>query len=146
MADDPSSARAPDGFQMIQVRSGFSEVFGPVFIDPVGHRLGYRVQARHLNPFGSVHGGAVSTFADMQVVAVVEQENGWPTVHCPTVSLSVDYLGSTPLDAWVEASVQLLKRTRALIFTQALITADGALVARSHGVYRNFATAPSAAG
>lgn len=138
-SDDSDAAPAPAGFHLIAPRGGFSDVFGPVYIDPVGHRIGFRAQARHLNPFGSVHGGAISTFADKQIVAVVEQEEGWPTVHCPTVSLSVDYLGSTKLDAWVEAAVQLLKRTRTLIFTQALISADGVLVGRSNGVYRNFA-------
>ena len=138
-SDDPAAARAPAGFQLIQSRGGFSGVFGPVFFDPVGHRIGFRIQPRHLNPFGSAHGGAISTFADKQIVAVVEEKDGWPVVHCPTVSLSVDYLGSTKLDAWVEATVQLLKRTRTLIFTQALISADGTLVARAHGVYRNFA-------
>ena len=138
-SDDAADARAPSGFRLIQPKGGFSGVFGPVFFDPVGHRIGFRVQAHHLNPFGSVHGGAISTFADKQIVAVVEQEGGWPVVHCPTVSLSVDYMGSTRLDAWVEGAVQLLKRTRTLIFTQALISADGALVARANGVYRNFA-------
>ena len=140
MGEDTTSDRAPTGFIAIQARPGYSSAFGTVYLDPEGHRLGFRVRAQHLNPFGSVHGGALSTFADMQVVAISEHENGWPVVHCPTVSLSIDYIGSTPLDAWVEASVQLLKRTRTLIFTQALLSVDGALVARSHGIYRNFAT------
>jgi hypothetical protein len=41
------------------------------------------------------------------------------------------------LGAWVEAAVTLVKTTKTLIFTQALITADGDIVARSQAIYCN---------
>jgi acyl-coenzyme A thioesterase PaaI-like protein len=58
--------------------------------------------------------------------------------HQPTVSLSIDYLATARLGAWVEAQVTLIKTTRTLIFTQALLSADGEIVARSNAIYRNY--------
>ena len=80
----------------------------------------------------------MATFADMQIAAVICASPGTADGHQPTISLHVDYLATAPLDAWVEAVVTLVKTTRSLIFTQALIRADGEIVARSQAIYRNF--------
>ena len=70
-------------------------------------------------------------------VAVVKTGPGTPAGHMPTIHLDVDYVAPAPLGSWVDLAVSLVKNTRNLIFTQALITADGNVVARSSGIYRN---------
>ena len=52
--------------------------------------------------------------------------------------INLDYLAPARLGTWVEAVITLVKITRTLAFTQALITADGDVVARSTGIYRNY--------
>jgi hypothetical protein len=42
-----------------------------------------------------------------------------------------------PVGALVEAQVTLVKATRTMLFTQSLMTVDGAIVARSSAIYRN---------
>lgn len=121
---------------------GFTATFGPVYLNRADDRLGFRVARHHLNPMEVCHGGAMSTFADMQI-AVVKAGLGTRAGHMPTIHLDVDYLAPAPLDSWVEMRVSLVKTTRNLVFTQALISAGGTLVARSSGIYRN-AMAPKA--
>ena len=110
---------------------------GGLWLDRQGARLAVRVAERHCNAFGVMHGGAMATFADAQALAV-RSYSGEESDHTPTVSLSVDYLGGARFGTWLVADVTLLRTTRALIFTQALITADGKPVARSSAIYRNF--------
>ena len=127
MSDD-----VPTGFVPVTVTTGYNAGFGPSYLDAASGRIGFRVADLHLNPVGFCHGGAIATFADLQVVAAGQYD-----AHKPTVSLTIDYVAPAPLGAWVEAAVTCVKVTRTLIFTQALITADGAIVARSSAIYRN---------
>jgi uncharacterized protein (TIGR00369 family) len=127
----------PDGFQPVDIGAGWSDKFGPLFVCRDRKLLAFRVSAQHLNPVDACNGGAMATFADMQIMAV-EVKAGTRAGHQPTISLSVDYLAPAPLGAWVVAAVTLVKATRTLIFTQALITADNAVVARSTAIYRRY--------
>ncbi|MES2681956.1 MAG: PaaI family thioesterase [Pseudomonadota bacterium] len=126
----------PEGFESVALGSGFSSLFGPVYRHHTESRLGFRVAPQHLNPVQVCHGGAMATFADMQI-AVVAPGLGTQAGHTPTIHLDMDYLAVAPLGSWVEMAVTRLRETRNLIFTQALITADGEPVARSSGIYRN---------
>lgn len=110
---------------------------GTLWLDRQASRLAVRVTERLCNAFGVLHGGAMATFADAQGLAL-RRYSGKEGDHTPTVSLSVDYLGGARLGSWLVAEVTLLRTTRTLIFTQALIAADDKLVARSSAIYRNF--------
>jgi uncharacterized protein (TIGR00369 family) len=127
----------PPGFELIDVGPGFSATFGPVYIRRADTTLGFRVTERHVNPVAMCHGGALATIIDMSIAAV-RSGPGTAAGHLPTISMHVDYLAPSPLGAWVEAAVTLVKTTRTMIFTQTLVTADGTLVARAMGIYRNY--------
>ncbi len=129
----------PPGFEPIDLGAGFARLFGPVWLCQETCSLGFRVQEHHLNPAGFCNGGAMATFADMQIVAVVAGA-GTTLPHAPTISLSIDYLNTAPCGAWVEAAAVLLRKTRTMVFTQALITVDGDPVARTHAIYRHYGT------
>jgi acyl-coenzyme A thioesterase PaaI-like protein len=135
---DHNEHDVPIGFEFLPLGAGYAEAFGAVYVNRTSRALGFRVAATHLNPVGVCNGGAIATFADMQIAAVIAGGPGTVEGHQPTISLAIDYLVPAPLGAWIEAAVTLVKRTRSLIFTQALITADGVVVARSHAIYRNY--------
>jgi acyl-coenzyme A thioesterase PaaI-like protein len=131
----------PDGFLPLEAAPGFNAHFGPIWVNRAARKLGFRVIEQHLNPRDVCHGGALSTFADYQIVAVIA--DGVPLHEAPpTISLSIDYLRAVPKAAWVEAEVTLLRETRTLVFTQAVLTVDGEPVARSSGIYRKSDRAP----
>jgi len=110
---------------------------GDVWIDRQNARLALVVTTTHCNPFDAMHGGALATFADYQCAAVRGYSQS-PADHTPTVTLSVDYLAPIPRDHWLLADVTLLRGTGSLIFTQAVMTVDGAMVGRSNAIYRSF--------
>jgi uncharacterized protein (TIGR00369 family) len=124
----------PPGFQLYPQHGGFAQSFGPIYLHAEGGRLGFRVTQGHLNVAGVCHGGALASFADLQMIAI-RTALGPVVKHRPTVNLSVDYVAPAPLGAWVEAAVTLVKATRSMVFTHALITADGAVVAQSRAIY-----------
>jgi uncharacterized protein (TIGR00369 family) len=124
----------PKGFVAVPLDVGYNAAFGPAYANAAERKIGFRVGPQHLNPVGACHGGAMATFADMQIVVAGD---GPYKTHMPTISLTVDYLAPSPLGAWIEAVVSCQKATRTMVFTQALITADGEVVARSSAIYRN---------
>lgn len=126
--------KVPEGFVPVALDVGYNAAFGPAYANPAERKIGFRVGPQHLNPVGACHGGAMATFADMQIVVAGD---GPYDKHMPTISLTVDYLAPAPLGAWIEAVVSCQKTTRTMVFTQALITVDGEVVARSSAIYRN---------
>jgi len=131
----------PGDFEPLLRATGFASAFGTVYLNRKTTTLGFRITACHVNATGNCHGGAMATFADMQIAAIVRSGLIATERHTPTINLSVDYIAPVPLGAWVEANVILIKQTKSLIFTQALITVNGQSVARANAIYRNYGTA-----
>jgi len=131
------NSTVPPGFELIDLGPGFSAAFGPVYVRRADTTLAFRVAEQHVNPVAMCHGGAIATLVDMSIAAV-RAGPGTAAGHLPTISMHIDYLAPSPLGSWVESTVTLVKATKSLIFTQALVAADGALVARGMGIYRNY--------
>ncbi len=128
---------APPGFTRADLGSGFGARFGQVFLDRSRRLLGFRVAEEHANPIGTCHGGAMTTFADLQLMAIrAGREEG--LAHSPTISLSVDFLAPAQVGDWVQAEVTLLQQSQTLLFTQAMMTVEGRPVARANAIYRNY--------
>lgn len=125
----------PDGYEQIDLGGGFQSCFGSVYVDRARSRMGFRVEQRHCNPVGTLHGGALATFAD-SLVAVVNAgvESGEP--HTPTIHLSIDFIAPALAGQWVEAQVILLPTTRSMLFVQAVLTAERTIFARCNAIYR----------
>jgi uncharacterized protein (TIGR00369 family) len=123
----------PPGFEFVEAVSNYDRAFGPLYQNLAERKLAFRVAENHLNPKGVCHGGALATFADMQIR--VARNTLALEAHRPTVNLSVDYIGPAKLGAWVEAEIFLVKATRALVFTRAVITADGEVIGNSRAIY-----------
>jgi hypothetical protein len=48
----------------------------------------------------------------------------------------MDYMGTSPLGAWVQGEAVVLKSTRNMLFGQGLVTADGQPVLRVSGIFK----------
>lgn len=126
----------PEGFTLATPTNPYWERFGDVYVDTARMRIGFVVQEHHCNPVRTLHGGAMASFADMQLLALPEYTDAQDT-HAPTISLDVDYLAAANCGEWVEAQISIDRITRGLIFLSAFITADGRAIARSTILYRN---------
>ena len=139
-----SETGAPSGFVRLPISAGFAADFGPIYGRREGERVwyGFRVEERHLNPLALAHGGALATFADMQLAALMRAGILAPK-QSPTISLSLDYLASVRVGDWVQGEVSLVKRTRRLAFSETVLTVDGSPVARAKGIFSHSDAGPS---
>jgi uncharacterized protein (TIGR00369 family) len=138
----------PPGFAPIEAGGDFMAHNGPLYLLHEGSRvrIGFRVEQRHANPMGNLHGGMMASFCDMLLPLSVHRLS--PEVghrFLPTISLQIDYLAPAPLGAWVEGEAGLLRATRSLVFAQGLVQADGVPCARTSGVFKIGPAVPSGA-
>lgn len=132
-------ASVPEGFSPVPVGGEFIRVNGPIHLKRGDGKvwLGFRVEARHTNPAGILHGGMMASFCDMLLPICGHHQS--PTLarrFLPTINLQIDYLAPSPLGAWVEGESQVLRTTATLAFIQGLVTADGEPVARASGIFK----------
>ena len=139
-----TSDSSPPGFVRLAVAGGFAADFGAIYAKREEDRVwfGFRVEARHLNFREVPHGGALATFADMQLAALMRAGRLEPK-QSPTISLSIDYLAPSRLGDWVEGEIVLVKRTGRLAFSEAVLTVDGAPIARTKAMFSHSDKAPS---
>lgn len=130
-APDSPEPDVPHGFKPLFRSSPFLDANGPFFHRPLdrGFIVGLRVQARHTNAKGSLHGGLIATLADVSM-GYVTGLSQTPALRMVTTSLSVDYVGAAQVGDWVEAAVTVVKAGARLAFANALITAREAGAAR----------------
>ncbi|MBN8511338.1 MAG: PaaI family thioesterase [Burkholderiales bacterium] len=132
------SANLPAGFAPLRLRPNpYIDACGPLYGRRDGDRLllGLRVERRHCNPAGTCHGGMLGTLADMLLVLGASAQTG-DTRYMLTVSLSCDFVGPAPEGSWLEGRLDVLRRTRSLVFCQGRFDADGAPVLRCSGIAR----------
>jgi uncharacterized protein (TIGR00369 family) len=130
----------PEGFKPRSFGGGFVGANGPLYLKKLeggGIALGFRVEPRHCNPMGVLHGGMTATFCDMLLpISAHYLSADLARRFLPTIQLQVDYLGAVKRGAWVEGRAELLRSTRSLVFMQGLVTADGDKVARVSGIFK----------
>ncbi len=109
---------------------------GTIWLDRPAGRYAMQIQAHHCNALATMNGGAMATFLDGQAVAVRELAIDGSD-HTPTISLHVDFMVPPKAGDWLVADVTLVKMTKSMIFTQAIVTVGERVVARSHAIYSN---------
>ena len=82
-------------------------------------RAAFRVQNKHLNGQGNVHGGAFMAFADYCLFAFAAPVLQGPGV---TVSFSCEFLDAARLGELVEATGEITRAGGSLIFLRGLLT------------------------
>jgi uncharacterized protein (TIGR00369 family) len=139
-APDPNTVPGiPEGFKPRRFGDGFIAVNGPLYIKKLeaGILLGFRVEQRHCNPMGMLHGGMMATFCDMLLpISAHYLSPELQRRFLPTIHLQVDYLASSKLGAWMQGEAQLLRATRSMVFMQGVVSADGEPVARVSGIFK----------
>lgn len=123
-------------WQPTEVTNTGAWTVGTIWLDRVSHRYALMIEPRHCNALGTMNGGAMATFLDGQAVAVIELAPDGSN-HTPSISLQVDFMAPPKPGDWLVAEVILVKVTKSMIFTQAIVTVGDRAVARSHAIYSN---------
>lgn len=80
-------------------------------------------EPRHMNGGGFMHGGCLLTFADYACFAIADDViGGVPNV---TVNLSGDFLAPAKVGDMMEATGEVTRAGRRLIYVRGLVTASG---------------------
>jgi uncharacterized protein (TIGR00369 family) len=125
----------PEGFARYERSSPVTAPWEPIFVRTLEDslQLGLRVAEPHCNGRGFVHGGVIASLADNAMghsLALSVQAPG-----AVTVRLGVDYLRSVQLGQWLQFEPRVVRVGKNLGVVDALITADGKVVARADATF-----------
>jgi uncharacterized protein (TIGR00369 family) len=132
MAADP-----PQGFAPHFRKSPVTDPWEPLYSRRVEGvvQIGVTLRDVHCNSRGFVHGGVIAALADNAMG--LSCGAGMPSVQgLVTISLSVDYVGAAKVGQWMQVEPRVLRTGKSMGFADALITADGALIARASATFR----------
>lgn len=95
---------------------------GPFYFNAEGPQVKAAFQPRreHLNGGGTIHGGALMSFADFALFAIAY--NALRNTRAVTLTCNNEFLSAGDLNGVVEASGEVLRETRSLIFVRGVIT------------------------
>jgi acyl-coenzyme A thioesterase PaaI-like protein len=97
--------------------------------------FGFQSDARHVNPNGVLHGGAILGFLDTILGYVVVRET---QRRCATITLDCRFTAAVPAGPWIGGRAMVTGLTRSLAFVDAEATANGTLLVTATAVFRVF--------
>jgi acyl-coenzyme A thioesterase 13 len=117
----------------------FDSTVGPFYRkpDPDGSmRCAFRAEQKHMNFGGRMHGGCLMTFADIAMFQIAYQEmEGASGV---TVQLDSTFIDGAYVGELIEATGQVTKAGKSLIFVRGQINTGERLLMTFSGVIRKF--------
>ncbi len=118
---------------------GFHELAGPMFMARRGDNIviGLRMDERHGNAIGTLHGGMFMTLVDTALTLAAGRAAP-KGQYAVTQGMSADFLASAREGDWVEAEVEVLKAGRSTITLDCRVRKDGAegkLLMRASGTF-----------
>jgi uncharacterized protein (TIGR00369 family) len=133
----------PGGFDHHNRSSPFLDLIGPLYSRGAGAslELALRVDRRHTNGSGSVHGGILATLADLALgYAMATTED--PPLLLTTASLTIDIAGSAVPGDLLTSTVDIQRIGSRLAFANCYLHVGGRRIARASGIYAAGRAAP----
>jgi acyl-coenzyme A thioesterase 13 len=131
-----AQVNAPAGFEPLFRTSPVLELIGPLFSKGKGADLviGLRVEAKHCNARGTVHGGILATLADVALGYTLASAST-PPANLVTANLTLDYAGTAKIGDWLETHVDIQKQGNRLAFANCYISAGDQRIVRASAVF-----------
>ena len=126
----------PQGFQPLFRSSPVIDLIGPVYSKGEGADLvlGLRVEQKHCNMRGTLHGGILATLADVALGYAIAFSTQPPT-GLVTTNLTLDFAGTAKIGEWLEARVDVQKKGSRLAFANCYISAGESRIVRASAVF-----------
>jgi len=126
----------PEGFKPLFRSSPVIDLIGPVYSKGEGAELvlGLRVEAKHCNMRGALHGGILATLADVALGYTIAFSTNPPT-GLITTNLSLDFAGTAKVGDWLEAQVDVQKKGSRLAFANCYISVGEERIVRASAVF-----------
>jgi uncharacterized protein (TIGR00369 family) len=135
----------PEGFEPHFRKSPVTDPWEPIHSrrNAASIDLGLVLATAHCNSRGLVHGGVIAALADnamgLSFGAARKPKSGEEQdapAGAVTVSLTIDYAASARLGQWMQITPRVLKAGRSMGFVDAVVTADGEIIARASATFR----------
>ncbi|HET7153910.1 MAG TPA: PaaI family thioesterase [Hyphomicrobiaceae bacterium] len=127
----------PEGFTPHFRKSPVTNPWEPLFSRKIDGavQIGLWLREVHCNSRGLLHGGVIAALADNAMG--LSCGASLPSVQgLLTVSLTVDYVGAAKIGQWLQIEPRVLRTGKSMGFADALVTADGTVVARASATFR----------
>jgi uncharacterized protein (TIGR00369 family) len=126
----------PRDFRPLFRTSPVLELIGPLYCRGEGVELviGLRVEAKHCNARGTIHGGILATLADV-ALGYTMAFSSTPPAGLVTANLTLDFAGTAKIGDWLETQVDVQKQGSRLSFANCYITADSQRIVRASAVF-----------
>jgi acyl-coenzyme A thioesterase 13 len=126
----------PEGFEPLFRTSPVLDLIGPLYYRGKGKDLvlGLRVERKHCNARGTVHGGILAALADVALGYTMAFATDPPT-SLVTANLSLDFAGTAEVGDWLETAVDLHKQGSRLAFANCFIASGGERIVRASAVF-----------
>jgi uncharacterized protein (TIGR00369 family) len=133
-----AASTPPEGFERHFRKSPVTEPWEPLYsrVSALSVEVGLVIAGTHCNSRGFVHGGVIAALADNAMGLSCGKVLG-SVQGLVTVNLAVDYVGTARIGQWLQVEPRVLRTGRSMSFADALVTADGSLVARASASFRS---------
>ena len=118
------SVSLPPDYQVYEYDVPFEDHVGPLGYKVVDETItfAFLADARHRNTAGTVHGGMLMTFADFALCLTATWDQ--PGEKCVTVSCNSEFVAPGRPGDLIEASGEVVRRTKSLTFVRGQVYAD----------------------
>lgn len=100
-------------------------------------RCAFRAERKHMNGGGFMHGGCMLTFADFALFGLADAH--LKDSHAVTVSLNGEFVGPAHEGDLVEATGEVVKAGKSMVFVRGLISTGGEAMMSFSGVIKKVA-------
>ena len=100
-------------------------------------RCAFRAERKHMNGGGFMHGGCMLTFADFALFSIAHDD--LKDSHAVTVSLNGEFVGPAHEGDLVEATGEVVKAGKSMIFIRGLVSTGGSPMLAFSGVIKKVA-------
>jgi len=135
-AESRSAMTIPAGFKPLFRSSPVLDLIGPIYYRGEGRdlSLGLRIEAKHCNARGAVHGGILATLADCALGYTMAYAADPPALMV-TANLSLDFAGTAAVGDWLETRVDIQRQGSRLAFANCYISVGSERIVRASGVF-----------
>ena len=133
-----TSDTPPPGFRVDYPDEPFENHVGPHYFRKIDGAIvgGVRAKAHHLNSAGTVHGGALSAFADSVLTGYALAQVDTTQTWVATISLNCEFVGPARVGDWIECRGGVTRLTRSIAFVRGQITVEDRIIVTCSAVLK----------
>ena len=126
-----------NNFEQISVNPGFMKHNGGVLfrtISETEYEFKSIINKNHLNAISITHGGYLSALIDSGAGTAAHRAAG--NVPCVTISLDLNFIGTSKEGDEIVGHTRILKRTKTLIFLFCELSCDNKIITSASGIWK----------